>query len=162
MWRRRHCELDVHGIRLCLRCIFVWIWGRLRTQKASDKKLWQIALTAKKKVLYEWPTFLLIGFWLCITELKSKQKVHKSVEFLERAGSSVFSNVYNVFSVWNLLLFFFPWQLFDGHFDTNIGLKVEGKSYERIAERIGCPPEEITFLTDVSRGGGMCFSFLFV
>ncbi|CAL8326845.1 unnamed protein product [Boreogadus saida] len=42
-------------------------------------------------------------------------------------------------------------DLFDGHFDTNIGLKVEGKSYERIAERIGCPPEEITFLTDVSR-----------
>lgn len=42
-------------------------------------------------------------------------------------------------------------ELFDGHFDTNIGAKVESKSYERIAERIGCPPEEITFLTDVSR-----------
>lgn len=43
-------------------------------------------------------------------------------------------------------------QLFDGHFDTNIGAKVESKSYERIAERIGCKPEEITFLTDVTRG----------
>lgn len=29
---------------------------------------------------------------------------------------------------------------------------MEGKSYERIAERIGCQPEEITFLTDVTRG----------
>jgi len=42
-------------------------------------------------------------------------------------------------------------DLFDGHFDTNIGAKVESKSYERIAERIGCQPEEITFLTDVTR-----------
>lgn len=44
-------------------------------------------------------------------------------------------------------------QLFDGHFDTNIGAKVESKSYEKIAERIGCSPEEIMFLTDVTRGG---------
>lgn len=42
-------------------------------------------------------------------------------------------------------------ELFDGHFDTNVGAKVERRSYERIAERIGRPPEEITFLTDVSR-----------
>ena len=43
-------------------------------------------------------------------------------------------------------------QLFDGHFDTNMGAKVESKSYERIAERIGCRTEEITFLTDITRG----------
>ncbi|KAM9455411.1 enolase-phosphatase E1 [Clarias gariepinus] len=42
-------------------------------------------------------------------------------------------------------------DLFDGHFDTNIGAKVESKSYEKIAERIGCSPEEIMFLTDVTR-----------
>ncbi|XP_051542464.1 enolase-phosphatase E1-like isoform X2 [Myxocyprinus asiaticus] len=42
-------------------------------------------------------------------------------------------------------------DLFNGHFDTNIGAKVESKSYERIAERIGCQPEEIMFLTDVTR-----------
>ncbi|XP_072570956.1 enolase-phosphatase E1-like isoform X1 [Paramormyrops kingsleyae] len=42
-------------------------------------------------------------------------------------------------------------ELFDGHFDTNMGLKVESKSYQRIAERIGCPPEDILFLTDVTR-----------
>lgn len=47
---------------------------------------------------------------------------------------------------------FFFRQLFDGHFDTTIGAKVEAKSYERIAEKIGCQPEEITFLTDVARG----------
>uniref|UniRef100_A0A672M6H9 Enolase-phosphatase 1 n=1 Tax=Sinocyclocheilus grahami TaxID=75366 RepID=A0A672M6H9_SINGR len=42
-------------------------------------------------------------------------------------------------------------DLFDGHFDTNIGAKVESKSYENIAERIGCQPEEIMFLTDLAR-----------
>uniref|UniRef100_A0A3P8S6N6 Enolase-phosphatase 1 n=1 Tax=Amphiprion percula TaxID=161767 RepID=A0A3P8S6N6_AMPPE len=42
-------------------------------------------------------------------------------------------------------------DLFDGHFDTGVGAKVDCKSYERIAERIGCQPEEITFLTDVTR-----------
>lgn len=50
------------------------------------------------------------------------------------------------------MFFFKTFQLFDGHFDTSIGAKVECKSYERIAERIGCQPEEITFLTDVTRG----------
>ncbi|XP_051971584.1 enolase-phosphatase E1-like isoform X1 [Xyrauchen texanus] len=42
-------------------------------------------------------------------------------------------------------------DLFDGHFDTNIGAKVESKSYENIAERICCQPDEIMFLTDVTR-----------
>lgn len=42
-------------------------------------------------------------------------------------------------------------ELFDGHFDTNIGAKVDSKSYASIAERIGCRAEEITFLTDVTR-----------
>ncbi|XP_062870088.1 enolase-phosphatase E1 [Trichomycterus rosablanca] len=42
-------------------------------------------------------------------------------------------------------------DLFDGHFDTTIGAKVESKSYEKIAERIGCSPEDIMFLTDVTR-----------
>lgn len=47
---------------------------------------------------------------------------------------------------------FVTFQSFDGHFDTTIGAKVDAKSYEKIAERIGCQPEEITFLTDVTRG----------
>lgn len=49
-------------------------------------------------------------------------------------------------------VFIVVFQLFDGHFDTTMGAKVDAKSYERIAERIGCQPEEITFLTDVPRG----------
>ncbi len=51
-------------------------------------------------------------------------------------------------------------QLFDGHFDTNIGAKVESKSYENIAERIGCQPAEILFLTDITRGAYMLSSSL--
>lgn len=39
---------------------------------------------------------------------------------------------------------------------------MDTKSYERIAERIGCQPEEITFLTDVSRGKLECASLLFL
>lgn len=42
-------------------------------------------------------------------------------------------------------------ELFDGHFDTNIGAKVESKSYQRIAESIGCSADNIMFLTDLTR-----------
>ncbi|XP_063066803.1 enolase-phosphatase E1 [Engraulis encrasicolus] len=42
-------------------------------------------------------------------------------------------------------------DLFDGHFDTNVGAKVESQSYVRIAERIGVQPQDIMFLTDVTR-----------
>lgn len=43
-------------------------------------------------------------------------------------------------------------QLFDGHFDTKIGPKVESESYRRIAASIGCATNNILFLTDVPRG----------
>jgi len=39
--------------------------------------------------------------------------------------------------------------LFSGHFDTEIGHKREVDSYQRIAQRIGLPPDEILFLSDV-------------
>nr|XP_033770315.1 enolase-phosphatase E1 [Geotrypetes seraphini] len=42
-------------------------------------------------------------------------------------------------------------DLFDGYFDTTIGHKVESESYRRIAENIGCSPENILFLTDVTK-----------
>ena len=35
-----------------------------------------------------------------------------------------------------------------GHFDTNIGLKVESESYEKIAKDISVSPNEILFVTD--------------
>ncbi|CAH0690143.1 unnamed protein product [Spodoptera exigua] len=37
----------------------------------------------------------------------------------------------------------------DGHFDTAVGAKQETSSYSAIAEKIGCKPEEILFLTDI-------------
>ncbi|KAK7573500.1 hypothetical protein V9T40_010691 [Parthenolecanium corni] len=40
-------------------------------------------------------------------------------------------------------------DLFDGHFDTTVGLKVEPSSYENIARTIGCSPSDVLFLTDV-------------
>jgi len=39
--------------------------------------------------------------------------------------------------------------LFSGHFDTEIGHKREVVSYQRIAQAIGVPPEDILFLSDV-------------
>ncbi|XP_060103113.1 enolase-phosphatase E1 [Heteronotia binoei] len=42
-------------------------------------------------------------------------------------------------------------ELFDGHFDTKIGSKVDSESYQRIAASIGCSPNNILFLTDVTR-----------
>ncbi|XP_074889737.1 enolase-phosphatase E1 isoform X1 [Buteo buteo] len=42
-------------------------------------------------------------------------------------------------------------ELFDGHFDTKIGPKVESESYRRIAATIGCATNNILFLTDVPR-----------
>uniref|UniRef100_A0A6I8SVV5 Enolase-phosphatase E1 n=1 Tax=Xenopus tropicalis TaxID=8364 RepID=A0A6I8SVV5_XENTR len=49
-------------------------------------------------------------------------------------------------------------KLLDGHFDTNIGHKVESKSYRNIADNIGCLPENILFLTDVVKGKSLFFS----
>uniref|UniRef100_A0A8D1S7F6 Enolase-phosphatase 1 n=2 Tax=Sus scrofa TaxID=9823 RepID=A0A8D1S7F6_PIG len=45
---------------------------------------------------------------------------------------------------------FFCVQLFDGHFDTKIGHKVESESYRKIASSIGCSTSNILFLTDVT------------
>lgn len=39
--------------------------------------------------------------------------------------------------------------LFSGYFDTNVGAKREVASYQRIAQEIGLPAEEIMFLSDV-------------
>ncbi|XP_006151501.1 enolase-phosphatase E1 [Tupaia chinensis] len=41
-------------------------------------------------------------------------------------------------------------DLIDGHFDTKIGHKVESESYRKIADSIGCSPNNILFLTDVT------------
>ena len=41
--------------------------------------------------------------------------------------------------------------LFSGYFDTNIGAKREASAYTAIAERIGLPPEEVLFLSDIEQ-----------
>lgn len=41
-------------------------------------------------------------------------------------------------------------ELFDGHFDTKIGHKVESESYRKIADSIGCSTRNILFLTDIT------------
>lgn len=40
-------------------------------------------------------------------------------------------------------------SLFHGHFDTTTGAKQERSSYDNIREAIGCPAEEILFLSDI-------------
>ncbi|XP_061850113.1 enolase-phosphatase E1 isoform X2 [Colius striatus] len=42
-------------------------------------------------------------------------------------------------------------ELFDGHFDTKIGSKVQSESYRRIAASIGYATNNILFLTDLPR-----------
>ncbi|XP_042192896.1 enolase-phosphatase E1 [Callorhinchus milii] len=42
-------------------------------------------------------------------------------------------------------------ELFNGHFDTKIGSKVEMESYKQIAQSIGCSTDTILFLTDVTK-----------
>lgn len=39
--------------------------------------------------------------------------------------------------------------LFSGYFDTTIGAKREAEAYQRIAGKIGMPPKEILFLSDI-------------
>ncbi|KAJ9576407.1 hypothetical protein L9F63_006719, partial [Diploptera punctata] len=40
-------------------------------------------------------------------------------------------------------------QLFSGHFDTEIGPKVESSSYSNIIKKLDCKSEDVVFLTDV-------------
>jgi enolase-phosphatase E1 len=39
--------------------------------------------------------------------------------------------------------------LFTGYFDTRIGAKREAQSYQRIADELALPPEQILFLSDI-------------
>ncbi|KAM5194377.1 enolase-phosphatase E1 [Mantella aurantiaca] len=42
-------------------------------------------------------------------------------------------------------------ELFQGHFDTTVGPKMESESYRKIAAHIGCSTENILFLTDITK-----------
>lgn len=43
-------------------------------------------------------------------------------------------------------------QLFAGHFDTEVGPKVQSDSYLNIVKKLDCRSEDIVFLTDLPRG----------
>jgi hypothetical protein len=49
-------------------------------------------------------------------------------------------------------------QLFAGHFDTEVGPKVESDSYMNIVKKLDCRSEEIVFLTDLPRGKFLKYS----
>ncbi|XP_016097376.1 enolase-phosphatase E1 isoform X2 [Sinocyclocheilus grahami] len=125
-------------------------------REVVDSVLWQMAADRKSTALKQlqghmWRAAYVTG--------KIKGEVYPdvvpAVRRWRRGGLKVF--IYSSGSVEaQKLLFGYSVEgdlldLFDGHFDTNIGAKVESKSYENIAERIGCQPEEIMFLTDVTR-----------
>ncbi len=39
-----------------------------------------------------------------------------------------------------------------GYFDTNVGMKTDKASYDKIVKEIGCEPLDILFLTDIVNG----------
>jgi methionine salvage enolase-phosphatase E1 len=53
---------------------------------------------------------------------------------------------------WPNSLVLFGLQLFAGHFDTDVGPKVESSSYMNIVKKLDCKSEDVVFLTDVPRG----------
>ncbi|XP_066567616.1 enolase-phosphatase E1 [Amia ocellicauda] len=125
-------------------------------QEVVDNVLWQMAADRKTTALKQlqghiWRAAYAVG--------KIKGEVYEDVVpairrwrrqglkvYIYSSGSVEAQKLLFGYSVEGNLL-----ELFDGHFDTNIGLKVESKSYQRIAERIGCSTEDIMFLTDVTR-----------
>ncbi|XP_063587705.1 enolase-phosphatase E1-like [Penaeus indicus] len=42
-------------------------------------------------------------------------------------------------------------HLFDGHFDTGVGPKVESESYSTILRRLRCDPARVLFVTDLAK-----------
>ncbi|MFT7815702.1 enolase-phosphatase E1 [Arapaima gigas] len=125
-------------------------------REVVDNVLWQMAADRKTTALKQlqghmWRTAYMSG------KIKGElyQDVVPAIRRWRRQGLKVY--IYSSGSVEaQRLLFGYSVEgdvldLFDGHFDTNMGLKVESKSYRRIADRIGCSPEDIMFLTDVTR-----------
>ncbi|XP_024286798.1 enolase-phosphatase E1 isoform X1 [Oncorhynchus tshawytscha] len=169
-WEEDECKQDVHllkkqveeDLRLHRACAQHSLdqSGHTDEEKAIrevvDNVLWQMASDRKSTALKQlqghmWRAAYAAG------RIKGEvyQDVVPSIRRWRRQGLKVY--IYSSGSVEaQKLLFGYSVEgdvldLFDGHFDTNIGTKVESKSYVRIAERMGCPPEEIMFLTDVTR-----------
>ncbi|XP_073686071.1 enolase-phosphatase E1 isoform X2 [Garra rufa] len=169
-WEEDECKQDVHllkkqaeeDLRQNKACHVHAVDQTVHTDEEKairevvDNVLWQMAADRKSTALKQlqghmWRAAYMTG------KIKGEvyQDVVPAIRRWRHRGLKVY--IYSSGSVEaQKLLFGYSVQgdlldLFDGHFDTNIGAKVESKSYENIAERIGCQPEEIMFLTDVTR-----------
>ncbi|TRY83242.1 hypothetical protein DNTS_032509 [Danionella cerebrum] len=121
-----------------------------------ENVIWQMAVDRKSTALKQlqghmWRAAYMTGkirgqVYQDVIPAITRWRRHGLKVYIYSSGSVEAQKLLFGFSVHGDLL-----DLFDGHFDTNIGAKVESKSYENIAERIGCHPEEIIFLTDVTR-----------
>ncbi|XP_035403413.1 enolase-phosphatase E1 isoform X1 [Anser cygnoides] len=125
-------------------------------QAVVDNVLWQMALDRKTTALKQlqghmWRAAYTTG------HVKGEvfEDVVPAIRKWREAGMKVY--IYSSGSVEaQKLLFGYSTEgdileLFDGHFDTKIGPKVESESYRRIAASIGCATNNILFLTDVPR-----------
>jgi enolase-phosphatase E1 len=64
--------------------------------------------------------------------------------YIYSSGSKEAQNLFFKYSIFGDL-----GQFISGYFDTSIGGKKVSSSYEKIAQEIGCPPEDISFFTDI-------------
>ncbi|XP_056659243.1 enolase-phosphatase E1 isoform X3 [Monodelphis domestica] len=125
-------------------------------QAVVDNVYWQMSLDRKTPALKQlqghiWRTAFAAG----TVKAEFFEDVVPAIRKWRQAGMKVY--IYSSGSVEaQKLLFGYSTEgnileLFDGHFDTKIGHKIESESYRRIAASIGCSPNNILFLTDVTR-----------
>ncbi|XP_043917123.1 enolase-phosphatase E1 isoform X2 [Protopterus annectens] len=125
-------------------------------QNVVDNVLWQMSLDRKTTALKQlqghmWRTAYASG------QLQGEiySDVAPAIRKWREAGNRVY--IYSSGSVEaQKLLFRYSTEgnlleLFDGHFDTQTGQKVESESYRKIAQVIGCSVNNILFLTDVTK-----------
>lgn len=125
-------------------------------QNVVDNVLWQMSLDRKTTALKQlqghmWRTAYVTG------QLQGEvySDVAPAIRKWREAGNRVY--IYSSGSVEaQKLLFQYSTEgdlleLFDGHFDTQIGQKAESESYRKIAQATGCSVNSILFLTDVTR-----------
>ncbi|KAK7872006.1 hypothetical protein R5R35_004521 [Gryllus longicercus] len=125
-------------------------------QAVLNNILWQMDLDRKTKALKQ-----LQGHVMREGYLNGKLKGHvyddvqPALKSWKHSGRQVY--VYSSGSVAaQKLLFEFSekgdlLELFSGHFDTDVGSKIESSSYSNIAKQLNCKCEEIMFLTDIPK-----------
>ncbi|XP_061822317.1 enolase-phosphatase E1 [Nerophis lumbriciformis] len=169
-WEEDECKQDVHLLKKQIEedmrqnraCPFHAVDQTVHTDEEKairevvDNVLWQMAADRKSTALKQfqghmWRSAYASGrikgeIYQDVTPSIRRWRDHGLKIFIYSSGSVEAQKLLFAHSVEGDVL-----DLFDGHFDTTIGAKVDAKSYERMAERMGCPAEEITFLTDVTR-----------